>query len=270
MISVPVLMYHHISNDREVGVSGFKSHLLYLKGHGYRSVSLDMFHKHLTGDIVLPDKSVLITFDDGYADNWICAWPILKECGMKAVIFVTTRRLDDAPDVLRPTLAEGAQCPVTRNDERRPEGFVSWKELKRMVSSGVFEAASHTHTHKDFLKRSAYKDIRMELQVSRDRIEKHLGAPPRALAWPWGQFEPEWEAPAREAGYRMAFTVKVGANVSGMDPFYIRRFSVQTSSSIWLASRLWLYRKPMLAGMYSSIYGLDRVVKKKILGKSRK
>lgn len=270
MISVPVLMYHHISDDREVGVAGFKSHLHYLKGHGYKSVTLDMFYRHLTGDIVLPDKSVLITFDDGYADNWICACPILKEYGMKAVIFVTTQRLDIAPDIVRPTLAEGAKCPDTINNERSPEGFVSWSELKLMVSSGVFEAASHTHTHKNFSKRSVYKDIRMELGVSRDRIQKHLGAPPRALAWPWGQFEPEWETQARKAGYHMAFTINVGANVMGTNPFYIRRFKIQTGSKGWLASRLWLYRRPLLAGMYSSVYGLDRVAKRKMLKKSEK
>ncbi|MBI5242191.1 MAG: polysaccharide deacetylase family protein [Elusimicrobia bacterium] len=252
MSSIPVLMYHHVSADREVTPQDFEAHLLLLKRGGFRTVGLDELYEHLSGNREIDGRAAMLTFDDGYADNWICAYPLLKKHGMRAVVFPVTQRADEAPPGVRKTIVEGAQSPDTLKDERGPAGFLSWDELKVMSSSGVFDVGSHTHTHRDFKRHTPYEDLKKELALSRARIEERIGTWKGAISWPWGDCEPTW---AGEAGYRMAFTTRVGANVPGLSPFSIRRFKVRGGSCGKLAFRLWLYRRPLLAELYGRVRG---------------
>jgi peptidoglycan/xylan/chitin deacetylase (PgdA/CDA1 family) len=254
-------MYHHVSADREVTPRDFEAHLLLLKKGGWKTVGLDEMFDHVSGRREVPGRAALITFDDGYADNWICAYPLLKKHGMRAVVFVVTARADAAPSGVRRTLEDGALPPDTRTDERGPAGFLSWEELKLMASSGVFEIGSHTHTHKEFQRERPSADLSRELSESRRLIEERAGEWKGAVAWPWGDFEPSWEAEALRAGYRMAFTTRVGANSPGSGPFRIKRFKVKEGSCRALARRLWLYRRPALASLYGRLHGLDRLLK---------
>src|SRR5690606_7189850 len=91
-LTVPVLMYHHVSpGDGMITVSpvNFEQHLLWLKRRGYSSLTSSQFADHLSGQPV-PRKSVLITFDDGYLDNWVYAYPLLKKYGFTAMVFLVT------------------------------------------------------------------------------------------------------------------------------------------------------------------------------------
>lgn len=258
MTSVPVLMYHHVADDREVTPKGFEEHLLLLKGEGYRTLTLDELHAHLRGERPVQGRAAMITFDDGYLDNWVCAYPLLKKHGLRAVVSVVTERAELARAAFRHRTDEGAPSPDTRKDERGPEGFLSWRELDAMAGSGVFEVASHTHTHRDFRRELPFKDLAFELKESRRLIELRLGRWPGAVFWPWGDCEPGWAQSAREAGYRLAFTTRVGANRPGTDPFAVRRFKVKSDSVRDLALKLWLYRRPALAELYGRVHGLDR------------
>jgi peptidoglycan/xylan/chitin deacetylase (PgdA/CDA1 family) len=251
-------MYHHVAPDREVTPAGFEAQLAWLKRRGLRTLSLQEFLGHVTGEKPVDDPAVLLTFDDGYADNWICAWPLLKRHGMRAAVFVVTDRADAAPPGVRPTLDDGAPPPDTLRDERGPRGFLSWEELGRMASSGVFEVGSHTATHRGFVRENPLESISGELSVSMASIEGRLKTRPLAVAWPWGDYSEAWPQEARKAGYRLAFTTRVGANAPGTDPLRIRRFKVRDGS---LASRIWLYRKPALAEIYGRVYGLDKKIK---------
>lgn len=261
MISVPVLLYHHVSDDREVTLRDFDSHLKLLADRGYRTIRLKDMLEHLLGRREAPARSVMITFDDGYADNWVCAFPLLKKYSMNAVIFVTTGSIDTAGSVVRPTTEQGAAPVGTLLNERGPSGFMSWAELKTMTASGLIEVGSHTHTHRNFVRSSGYGDVEKELVLSRELIEKNLGAWHGAVAWPWGDFDPAWSEILRKAGYETAFAVSVGPNVPGGDPFAVNRFKVRKGRVRWLASRLWLYSNAFPAAVYGSIYGLDRRIK---------
>jgi len=261
MSSIPVLMYHHVSDDREVTPADFEAHLLLLKRKGFRTVGLDELFEHASGRREIDGRAAMITFDDGYADNWICAYPLLKKHGMRAAVFVVTGRLDQAPPGIRRTLEDGAPPPDTRTDERGPSGFLSWEEIRLMASSGVFEIGSHTHTHKEFRRDRPYGNLEQELVESRRRIEERAGPWKGALAWPWGDCEPSWADEARKAGYRLAFTTRVGANTPAAGAFRIRRFKVKDGSLRSLALRLWLYRRPLLAELYGRVHGLDRRLK---------
>lgn len=269
MIRIPVLMYHHIAPDREVTPVQFENHLAYLKRSGYRTPRLDEFQDLITGRRKTGGKPVLITFDDGYADNWICAWPLLKKYGFTAVVFPVTSRLGEE-GTPRPTLADGAPAPQTREGERETPGFLTWSELKAMLDSGVFEAGSHTHTHKNFDKRAEYADLAMELETSGRLIRERTGVAPISIAWPWGRHERKWEPLLLQSGYELAFTTITGINKPGADPLYLKRIKVTCGSAGWLKSRLMLHTLPGLSGLYSRLYGLDSKLKAKVRGRLKK
>jgi peptidoglycan/xylan/chitin deacetylase (PgdA/CDA1 family) len=265
MKPVPVLMYHHIAADREITPAGFEKHLKYFASTGCTTPTLSDFLAFLKGEKSLQEKSLLLTFDDGYADNWICAYPLLKKYGFRAMVFATTGRMGDfAP---RPTLADGAQSPVTVQGERGEQGFLSWQELKMMADSGVFEIGSHTETHNNFDKNAKWPDMAGELERSAKTIEEKTGVKPVAVAWPWGHVESHFNDAAKKAGYSIAFTTHPGANVPGTDPFCVRRFKMKIEDIDWLKRRLWLYKKEFLAEIYGSTHGLDRKIKNKLLGR---
>jgi len=93
-LSVPVLMYHHVSSHKGALVTitpeNFESHARFLADEGYKTLTLDEFAAFKKGRLELPKKSVLITFDDGWIDNYLVAYPILKKYSLRATIFVIT------------------------------------------------------------------------------------------------------------------------------------------------------------------------------------
>jgi len=260
MSGVPVLMYHHVAPDREVTPEGFDRQMAWLKQEGFTTLTCDGLRAHLLGETPAPEKAVVITFDDGYADNWVHAFPVLRKYGLKATLFVVTGRMVNAR-ASRPTSEEGARLDDTRTAERVPEGFLYWPELKAMADSGLVEIGSHTHSHRDFVRAAGYKDLREELDRSKAEIELHLGRWCGALAWPWGDFEKDWLRLLKPSGYRTAFTVQVGPNMPGIDPYRALRFKVQNGDASWLAARIWMYRHPIMGKAYASLYGLDRKAK---------
>jgi len=253
---VPVLMYHHVAPDREVTPKGFDAQLSFLKREGFSCASLEELRLHLEGKKLLPDRKVALTFDDGYADNWLCAQPLLAKYGFKAVVFITTERINAAP-----AGARVQNCPSdTISDERGPSGFLSWEELKLMRESGAFEIGSHTHTHNNFRKNAPWQSIKEELALSKKLISEKLGFTPESIAWPWGAYEQNFVEEAKACGYAMAFTTVPGSNRPGTDPLRIRRFKIRNEDTRWLSSRLTLYRS-LLGDIYGNFYGLDTRLK---------
>ncbi len=260
MSAVPVLLYHHVAPDREVTPEGFDAQLARLNEEGWRSLGAAELLEHLRGGRPAPPKSLLITFDDGYADNWVYAHPILKRRGHRALVFVVTDYMR-SDGLVRRTAAEGGSLPDTQSDERGPSGWLSWEEVRRMSADGVFEIGSHTQTHKRFVEEAVFEDLPGELKRSRERIEAELGRPAPTMAWPWGYYEEPWVDHLAPAGYALAFTTKVGSNPAGADPLRVARFKVQNGDPDWLSRRLAVYGRPWLGAAYASLYGLDRKVK---------
>lgn len=149
---VPVVTYHSIADDHDhlvhhlsLPLSIFERQLRYLRREGFQTVSLYDVHRFLRDGAPLSPRAVALTFDDGYLDNWVHAFPLLKKYGMKATIFVTTDFVDPTP-ACRPTLED-----VWRGDLRQNDliwwGHASWPELAAMQSSGLVDIQAHTKTH---------------------------------------------------------------------------------------------------------------------------
>ncbi|MEO6958631.1 MAG: polysaccharide deacetylase family protein, partial [Burkholderiaceae bacterium] len=136
--TVPVLMYHHVSpSDGMITTSpdNFERQLAWLRRHGYRSLTSDGFAGHLAGDPT-PPKSILITFDDGYLDNWVYAYPLLKRYGFNAMVFLVTSWIGEG--LARPCFGNGdlpetpshRECEARIQRGARDEVMLRWDEIK--------------------------------------------------------------------------------------------------------------------------------------------
>jgi peptidoglycan/xylan/chitin deacetylase (PgdA/CDA1 family) len=123
----------------------FEDHLDALSRAGYRSVSLDEWHDHATGTTRLAGKNVVLTFDDGYVDNWTYVAPLLERYGFRGTVLATVEFVQE-DDSVRPTLRD-VWAQRVAEDELAVRGFMSWAELRRGVESGILDVQSHAFTH---------------------------------------------------------------------------------------------------------------------------
>lgn len=160
--SLPVLMYHYISRfpgATAVSPEHFEDQCRGMAQAGWRGVGLAEAESFLRDGASLPPRSVLITFDDGYLDNYVYAWPILRKYGHQGVVFAVTERLETALH-LRPTLQDvwegvpsalpSVDTPMHRHElgfEERRDLFLSWEEARHMEQSGVMSVAAHSARH---------------------------------------------------------------------------------------------------------------------------
>lgn len=208
--AVPVLMYHSISDKGDnpyiIPVKQFKEEMEYLKDNGYTTINLEDLYLYINNKIKLGPKTVVITFDDGYEDNFINAYPILKECGFKATIFVVTSYLDKG------TL------------------FLNTKDLNLLQSGGV-DIESHTYNH-DYLSKLTYEEQLKSLKKSKEEIEKKLNKKVNFLAYPFGAFNEDTIKAAKESGYKLAFTINGGWVDSGANAYKLNRVYVGPNTKI--------------------------------------
>lgn len=146
-------MYHSIADHSDeapyghlsIPVNIFSMMIEYLYKHKFNTITLDDLYNYLSAGKRLPPKPIVITFDDGYLDNWVNAFPILKRHNMKATIFVVPEFVDPKTG-LRPTLLDIWKGRV-RASELSYWGFLSWNEMKEMNNSGLIDIQSHSLTH---------------------------------------------------------------------------------------------------------------------------
>src|SRR5699024_2545248 len=265
---VAVLMYHHVAaqgGSLTVGVKQFESQISGLVRSGYRSLSAAEFATFMDGGPLPHDKCVLITFDDGYLDNWVYAHPVLQRHGMQAVLFVITGLLGDGP--VRPCEGQGMPlppCPTHQEAKALMFGdtpdqvMLRWSEAEAMRQAGTFEFHSHTHTHRRWdieCKEAKQKNQKMreDLLQSRQTLEPRLGAASSHLCWPQGYFDEDYVQVANETGFRYLYTTDArGQNMAGGNPGHIDRFAVRNRPYSWLRQRLWLATHPLFGPWYNA------------------
>lgn len=265
--NVAVLMYHHVAargGSLTVSVEHFESQIRGLVRRGYRSIGAAEFADFLNGAPLPYEKSVLITFDDGYLDNWVYAHPVLKRHGMKAVLFVVTGLLGEG--ALRPHHGQAATVPECPDHQQakmlmfsneRDRVMLRWSEVLAMQQAGTFEFHSHTHTHRRWdleVDSVTHKNeqMRQDLLHSRQALISHLGSASSHLCWPQGYFDADYVRIAQSVGFRYLYTTDArGQNVSGGNPAHIYRFAVRNRPFPWLHQRLWLATHPRLGPWYN-------------------
>lgn len=265
--ALPVLMYHHVSpNPGLVTVSPatFRAHMEAIAAAGYRTLSADDCLDFLQGHRDLAGKNVLITFDDGYLDNYVHAYPVLRELGLKATIFAVTDWIGDGP--LRPLDSELPPCPDHRAckaaiaEGRADEVMLRWSEIEAMEASGAIEIHSHTHTHTRWDKTVADPAARraalaQDLAQSKDTLKQRLGREERHLCWPQGYFDQDYVSVARELGFEALYTTRKHVNTRSTPATDIGRLVTKERDGRWLLQRLAIYSSPLLGRLYTALRG---------------
>lgn len=196
---VPILTYHSLDTSGSViSVSPeiFAEHMRLLRNRGYTAIRLDRLLDAWAGEGVLPERPVVLTFDDGFRNSLEHAAPVLVEHGFAATIFVVSGRCGGTSD----WSDQGREMP------RLP--LLDWSELGELASTG-WEVAAHSMSHAR-LPRLALDEARREIVDGKAAIEQELGTPVRTFAYPYGESCPSVTAIVREE-FLGAVSVKLGS-----------------------------------------------------------
>ena len=268
--AVPVLMYHHVSPAAgavTVSPVHFADQMAMLAREGYTTLGARAFSEYLAGKRV-PEKSVVLTFDDGYLDNWVHAHPVLAKHGFTALGFLVSGWVNSGPvrpNAVDSTSAENlpnllghaaAKAAIEAGETDR--AVMRWSEIDAMRQAGTFEFHSHTHTHTRWDRVSANAatkraSLRDDLLQARAALAERLGDVSDHLCWPQGYFDTDYVEEAHAAGFCHLYTVEPGTNRRHGDPARILRLDVRDKPAAWLKNRLWVHSRPLLSRLYLKV-----------------
>ncbi len=249
--SVPVLMYHSISDGDESRVHAyfrtctspdtFAEQMAYLHGEGYSPCGLAQALNHLRSGAGAATKPIVITFDDGYADFFHQAFPVLNRYGFSATVFLPTAYIGDCPVPFK-----GRNC-------------LTWGEVRELNSHGI-AFGSHTVTHPQLRALSA-SAVNEEIVSSKKTIEERIGRAVDSFAYPFAfpqndvPFRSMLRDSLRSAGYKNGVCTIVGRGNRDSDPLFLERLPVNSSDD----ARLF---QAKLVGAYDWIATPQRLVKR--------
>lgn len=214
---IPVLMYHSVA-DRppaatwrlSVSRRAFEEQIALLADWGWKGYTFAELVAILASNRCLPQQSVVLTFDDGYADFASTAWPVLQDYGFPATVFVTTGWVAGTRG---------------RADRAAPDTMMGWDELRSLATSGI-EIGAHSHTHPE-LDQLPERVLQQELRISRSVLEDGIGLPVNTLAYPFGYSTARVRQAAATAGYHGAAVVGNLRAMAHSDIFAIPRLTVR-------------------------------------------
>jgi peptidoglycan/xylan/chitin deacetylase (PgdA/CDA1 family) len=208
---VPILLYHHIGvlsqdagsdwYDTTVTPDAFEEQMAYLAYNGYHTVKIMDLVAAVEGRKSLPEKPVVITFDDAWIDCYVSAFPVLQRYGMIASFFIPADWIGNLG-----------------------ESTMSWEQIEEMNRAGM-EIGSHSMSH-PYLTQSEPDMLTWELENSKALLEEHVAGPVEVLAYPFGLYDDNVIAQTKAAGYRAALTVEEGRFSIDDDLFRMPRLGV--------------------------------------------
>lgn len=201
---VPIVMYHHIDPLGKYDVmtippERFEKHLQYLTKHRFEVLTLDDLVEARQTHKRLSRKTVCLTFDDGFADNYTQAFPLLKKYGFKATMFVSSDLIGQP-------------------------GYMNWEELKTMQDYGIV-IGSHTRRHK-YLPELNAQELNDEIVNSRMILQEHLNGPIKHFSYPVGGFNAGIKEMVKAAGYVSAVSTNRGYDRFNKDLFELKRVTI--------------------------------------------
>lgn len=224
---LPILMYHEIKyNDPgkdSIQPYEFENDLCYLKQHGYHPITMNSLINYVYDGTPLPNKPIILSFDDGYLSTYVFARPLLKQYGVRVVLSIIGKSTDDFSE--------------------RPSGdltaHMTWTQVDEMKRDGLAEIQNHTYNmHKNNRGRygcskklgEAQQDYADALikDISRlqSEIRQHTGIEPSTFTYPYGQVCPESVPVLKKLGFKASLTCKYGINLVTRNPdmlFGLRR-----------------------------------------------
>jgi len=213
-VPLPIVMYHSIrpnkSGQYTVSTQQFEEDLKYFKDNGYNTVTTGDVVNYVENNTPLPDKPIMLTFDDGYYDNMAYALPILQEYGMKAVVFVVGRYSEES----------------TQSGDVNPNySYLTWPQISELTSSGTFEIGSHTYdmhnlkgSRKGAFKAKGESDAEYainfanDLNKLQDKVQEVTNTRPLAFAYPFGNVEKNSTEILKQVGFKLTVTSYQGVS----------------------------------------------------------
>jgi len=206
-MKVPIIMYHYVEYVKDprdtirkslnIDPDVFQYQLQTLESNGFKTFYVKELAEALDGFRIMPKKSVILTFDDGYEDFYTYVLPILKKYKVKATLYVI-------------------------NDLVGSKGYISQKELDEIASSGFVEVGAHTLDH-DYLKGMSKEAQMQQIIKSKDELESMLGIQIKTFAYPFGAFDDNSINIVKEASFSAAVSVIPGNDHSEEDRYYLYR-----------------------------------------------
>lgn len=219
---IPILMYHHLNDlpgeaseleqTWTVAPKEFDSQMAYLAQHGFHSITMAQLVAFLTRRQTLPSRPLVISFDDGWIEQYTVAYPILKKYGLRGTFFVYTNAIDH-------------------------KAFMTWGQVEELAANGMdIESHSLTHPHLRTLSPdAAFKEI----ADSKTLIEKRVGKPVIAFNYPFGEYNSAIVDLVKRAGYASAVTIAGGYKQRADELFTLHRIRISYPDTLDdLAKRL--------------------------------
>ncbi len=208
-LKIPILMYHWIEDGKgdelKVSKEKFKSEMEIVKQSGYTPISFNELYDFIKGNKPFGIKPILITFDDGYEDNYVNAYPVLKEYGFKGTIFAITDLINTCP-------------------------YLSEKEIVELSNNNV-DVESHAASHSK-LSELSYEKQYNELKRSKEKLEGILHKKEYYLAYPFGKYNKDTISIAQKLGYRLAACTKEGFASKSDGSYELKRIYISNNYSL--------------------------------------
>ncbi len=211
---IPVLMYHsviggyNLRNALEPKI--FNRQMDYLKKRNYQVISLTRLLDFLKQKKELPRKALVLTFDDGFYDNYLNVWPVLKKYNFPATIFISAGLV-------------GKYMKLEDTSLR----LLSWQQIKRMHQSGIVDFQPHSFNHYRLDKLSSSQEEE-EIEKSRSIIEQKLNKKCFFFAYPFGKYNINTIKILRKKGFKAGLTIKTGLVGKKDNLFELKRISINS------------------------------------------
>jgi peptidoglycan/xylan/chitin deacetylase (PgdA/CDA1 family) len=228
----PILMYHAIGLPHEpagpyvMPAHRFATQMTWLKRMGYRPITLEQLLGCQREGRPVPARSVVVTFDDGYADNYTHAYPVLQQQAIPATIFLVSGYV-------------GLANKWDEQNQLAGRPLMSWSQIQEMMGQGV-QIGAHTCTH-PVLTAIPSNRAEEEIDLSRKQLEDRLGAPVEVFAYPFGEYDSSVQAMVQRSGFAAGCTADAGLNTPLTSSFSLRRIEIRgTDSLLRFLLSLWM------------------------------
>jgi peptidoglycan/xylan/chitin deacetylase (PgdA/CDA1 family) len=218
-LTIPILNYHKFCTGESpdaytINIDLFKQQMDYLKDNDYRVISISQLLECIENNF-FPEKPVVITIDDGFKSVYTLAFPILKEYGFPATLFLYTDYIANGTNQL------------------------SWQEIKEMIVDMGMEIGSHSLSHSNLInmkQNESYLDyvtrIKKEIFLSKTILERNTGSTVNSFAYPYGVYSQEIIMLAKQAGYKALLNVNNMNNSIPIDAYSLNRQIISSTCSL--------------------------------------